>query len=180
MANTTAGSLRVVADAHGADDAFATAPRTIVALARMVDLALDEVDLTLHQFRLLSFCAREPTSPTEVARWFAVKKQSVTDQLESLAHRGYLSSVRDERDGRRRLLEVTPAGTEVLRDAEHAITVYLDVVLGTLGAKDEAAARRGLAKSGVALSRIWKRSDEASPPRPLTGWMRSRALGGHL
>lgn len=154
--------------------AFGTIPQTIVGLSRMVELALDEVDLTLAQYRLLGFCANGPTTPTEVAVWLSVKKQSVTSQLDALVQRGFLERESDDDDRRRSLHVVTPLGRKQLANAELAIETYFDAVLSTLTAADRKRVTTGLSMAGTALGRIWARAKDSAPPRPLTGWMSTK------
>jgi DNA-binding MarR family transcriptional regulator len=137
------------------DVAFANHARIIVALARLLDLAVEGAGLTVAQYRLLGFFARGPSTPSEIAHWLGVRKQSVTRQLDALVQEGLLARRVDEHDRRRVVHTVTPAGRRVLDGAEAAIEAYLEAVLATVSPTRAASVRRGLDTAGIAFTRAW-------------------------
>lgn len=136
------------------------APRTaaVVALSRVVELAVDEVDLSVAQYRILGYCARGPTTPGDVARWLSVRKQNITRQIESLVGAGYLVRDVDVDDRRRVVLHLTRSGRAILRAGDRAIDRSIEGVLALLPAKDSAAADRGLEALDTALREGWARA----------------------
>jgi DNA-binding MarR family transcriptional regulator len=127
----------------------------ILGLARLTEHALDEVSLTLPQYRLLGFCAIGPRTPSEVATWLGVRKQSVTRQLDALVRTGLLERTVDAEDRRRVLHGATPAGWAVLDRGQAALDDYLDLVLATVEESDRDLVHAGLAAAGRALNRAW-------------------------
>jgi DNA-binding MarR family transcriptional regulator len=132
-------------------------PRTaaVLGVGRVLDLALEEVDLSVAQYRILGYCSVEPATPGVIAQWLAVPKQNLTRQIESLVGLGYLARRPDPEDGRRVRLELTRQGRTVLRQGERALDRYLDAVLEPAEAT---VVNRGLETLDAALTRGWARA----------------------
>ena len=128
----------------------------ILGLARLTEHALDEVGLTLPQYRLLGFCAIEPRTPSQVATWLSVRRQSVTRQLDVLVRAGVLERTIDPHDRRRLLHGATPSGQAVLDQGQAVVDDYLALVLATLDGPDRELVHAGLAAAGRALNRAWE------------------------
>jgi DNA-binding MarR family transcriptional regulator len=127
----------------------------MLGLARLAEYALDEVGLTVAQFRLLGFCSIEPTTPSEVAKWLSIRKQSVTRQLEWLVEAGLLERRADPGDRRRAVHRVTRKGRRVLDRGELLVDRYLALVLTMLDEPERELVQDGLHTAGVALQRAW-------------------------
>jgi DNA-binding MarR family transcriptional regulator len=140
----------------GADELpFPVPIGAILGLARLTEHALDEVGLSLAQYRLLGFCAITPRTPSEVAIWLSVRKQSVTRQLDALVQAGLLDRTVDPGDRRRLLHGATAAGWEVLDRGQAVVDDYLALVLATVDPPDRDLVQAGLAAAGRALNRAW-------------------------
>jgi DNA-binding MarR family transcriptional regulator len=71
--------------------------------------------LTLNQLEMLGEVSRTGVSaPAELAARMRVRVQSLTDSINDLVARGLVSRRTDTTDRRRQLVEITPAGTELL------------------------------------------------------------------
>jgi DNA-binding MarR family transcriptional regulator len=122
--------------------------RAARALARRFDEALRPLGLTNGQFSLLMSLNRpEPAGMGGVANLLAMDRTTLTAALKPLERRGLLTVAPDPKDGRARVLCLTPEGRALLAQAlpiwtrEHG---KLDEGLGG-GADDLRAGLRGLA-----------------------------------
>ena len=129
---------------------------SILGLARLAEQALDGVGVSLAQYRVLGFCAMEPRTPSQVAIWLSVRRQSVTRQLDALVQSGFLERTVDPHDRRRLLHGITPAGHAVLEHGRAAVDDYLALVLATIDEPDRELVQAGLAAAGRALNRAWE------------------------
>src|SRR3954447_8416675 len=153
---------------------FGTGARVIAALARTVEIALDGAELTLAQYRIVSYLIDRPAIPTHLATWLGVRKQSMTRQLDGLVQRGLIERRTAEDDRRRVIYTVTPSGRTALRRTERRLELILDALLAHLD--DEEAAgdvRHGLDIAGVALARAFGRAERGEVSAP-EGWTLDR------
>jgi DNA-binding MarR family transcriptional regulator len=156
------------------EHAFARRVATVAGLSRLLDLALDEVDLTVAQYRILTFCALGDTTPSDVTRWLSERRSSASRQIQLLVLRELLERQPDVHDGRRVVLTVTPHGRAQLREADRAIDCYLDALLSLLPEARSSSANLGLEAFGEALALGWARASETPLPA-LSGWYVPRA-----
>ena len=92
--------------------------RAARALARRFDEVLRPVELTNGQFSLMMALNRpEPARVGSVASLLAVDRTTLTAALKPLARRGLVEVRADPADRRSRLLELTPAGQNLLARA---------------------------------------------------------------
>lgn len=122
--------------------------RAARALARRFDDALRPLGLTNGQFSLLMSLNRpEPAGMGGVANLLAMDRTTLTAALKPLERRGLLTVAPDPKDGRARVLSLTPDGRALLAQAlpiwtrEHG---KLDEDLGG-GADDLRAGLRAIA-----------------------------------
>jgi DNA-binding MarR family transcriptional regulator len=111
--------------AHGAS-------RAIVDLARLAELALARVDLTLTQYRVLAHLDRGRSIQTNLAFKLAVTRQNVTRIVDVLVARGLVERSPDSVDRRRVHHGLTPAGRRTVAEADRAIDKDLHAVLRDL------------------------------------------------
>jgi long-chain acyl-CoA synthetase len=90
----------------------------IARLARQLELALSTVDLTLSQYRLLSFLAEGGEAASVLAEKLAVSRPSVTGVVDGLVARGLVRRAEDPADRRRVKHDLTPAGRELIAAAD--------------------------------------------------------------
>lgn len=92
--------------------------RAARALARRFDEALRPVGLTNGQFSLLMSLNRpEPAGLGGVANLLAMDRTTLTAALKPLERRGLLTIAPDPKDGRARVLSLTPDGRAALAQA---------------------------------------------------------------
>jgi DNA-binding MarR family transcriptional regulator len=92
------------------------------AASRRLTLLYDEVmaptGLRLTQFSLLAELERRDTFPPtvgELAETLTIERSALGQTLKPLERDGLIALARDERDGRRRPVRLTPAGREAIR-----------------------------------------------------------------
>ena len=89
--------------------------RAARAVARRFDQAFRPFDLTNGQFSMLMALNRPvPSRMTELARFLAMDRTTLTAALKPLQRRGLVTVTPDPDDGRGRLLTITDAGQELL------------------------------------------------------------------
>jgi DNA-binding MarR family transcriptional regulator len=121
------------------------AQRAARALARHCDLALKPVGLTSGQFSLLMSLNRpEPPSLGSVAALLAIDRTTLTANLKPLERRGLVESRPDAKDGRTRLLRLTPAGRARLAKAMPIWQRTHTAIEAALGKSDPDDVRAGL------------------------------------
>jgi putative acetyltransferase len=133
-----------------------TATISIAAVARMFEVTLESVGLTIQKFRVLAYLDQAPASPSELAYRLTVQAPTVTRLVAGLSERGYVSSEVDGSDRRRNVLRVTGAGRRAIAHASSASQAALDRVLAGLDPRDRAAVDRGLRLLGGAMLEYWR------------------------
>jgi long-chain acyl-CoA synthetase len=116
------------------------AARALARLARHVEQALDPLDLSLPQYRVLSLLGDGSSASSALAHRLAVSPPSVTAVVDGLVGRGLVAREADAGDRRRLTLQLTPAGMKLLRAAETAVDTRLGEVAEYLEDPSGAAA----------------------------------------
>jgi DNA-binding MarR family transcriptional regulator len=111
----------------------------VVRLAKVVEIVLADVGLTLNQYRLLTLIDGEAPSARELSLRLVMKPPNVTALTNALSERGLIAKRRHPSDGRRSELVLTGAGRRVLGRA-HA---RCERALGRLTEHDRRASRSG-------------------------------------
>ena len=119
--------------------------RAARALARRFDEALRPVELTNGQFSLLMSLNRPGPAPmASVAALLAIDRTTLTAALKPLKRRGLLNVAADPRDGRARLLTLTPKGKALLSRALPIWEAAHEQLEAALPGGDAAPLRDGL------------------------------------
>jgi long-chain acyl-CoA synthetase len=126
-------------------DAVVDAARAIVRLSRRLEVALAEADLTLSQYRVLTFLANGESRPSRIAPNVSVTRPTVTALLDGLVVRGLVDRQPDETDRRRVRHRVTAAGKRALAEADRAAEANLRALGAHLDPACAAEAIEGLA-----------------------------------
>lgn len=114
-------------------------------LAKNLEVALHEVDLSPSQYRLLIFLAEAPAAATSLADKLAVTRPSLTALVDGLAARGFVGREPDPDDRRRVTHEITANGRAAIDAADRAIQDRFAAWLsGLLPAEKVAEVNRGL------------------------------------
>ena len=123
-------------------------------LARQVELALANVDLSPAQYRMLVQLARGTDVSSKLAEKLAVSAPSITAVVDGLVQRGAIERAHSVEDRRRIALAITPPGRELLGAAEEALQEQLERIAGELDDEARAAgAIEALSLWGEALDR---------------------------
>lgn len=101
------------------------AVRTAARLARQVEVALQTVDLTLPQYRLLTLLTEGDQVANHIADLLFVSPPSVTALVDGLVERGLVQRHPDPGDRRRVSHAITDAGLTALADGDVAIAERL-------------------------------------------------------
>lgn len=138
-----------MADAVGVE-----AARAAARLAKQVEVALAQVELSLPQYRALAFLsslASGRAAPSDLAGQLAVSKPTITALVDGLVARGYVARNPDANDRRRVAHEITPEGERALADADAAVVERLGQLARHLEREAAAEAVRGLTGWNAAL-----------------------------
>jgi DNA-binding MarR family transcriptional regulator len=100
--------------------------RSLARLGRIVEQTGQHAGVSLAQYRLLLFVAREPQRAGELATRAAVSRPTLTNLVNTLERDGFIRRERLAADRRGIRLEVTEAGAAALAEAEH-------ILIGRLG-----------------------------------------------
>lgn len=125
--------------------------RVAARLAKVVERALTDLDLSLAQYRLLGNLADGPSQASTLAERLIVSRPSVTALADGLVDRGLVTRTGAEADRRRVMHGLTPAGRKTLAAADEAIERRLATLADELSDTDRARAFKGLDAWGKAL-----------------------------
>jgi long-chain acyl-CoA synthetase len=115
-------------------------------LAKSLERALADVNLSLPQYRLLIFLSQGSAAATALAGHLAVSPPSLTALADGLVARGLVERRTDASDRRRVAHVVTKKGLRALRDADRAVERSLTALGERL-----APAKRRRAVDGLGL-----------------------------
>ncbi|HSL59104.1 MAG TPA: MarR family winged helix-turn-helix transcriptional regulator [Acidimicrobiales bacterium] len=139
-----------------------TAGRAAARLARVVENALGEVEMSLPQYRMLVFLAEGGSAAASaLAGKLGVSRPSVTALVDGLVAKGLVERQPDPSDRRRVSHAVTEAGLAALDRADTAVTARLVEVAERVDAGEQADAFAGLA--------AWERALNVSRDEKLAG-----------
>lgn len=136
--------------------------RVAAWMARQVEVALAEVDLSLPQYRILHLLAEGATLPSSLAKRLDVARPSITAVVDGLVARRLVVRETDTTDRRKVTHTITGEGERLLATADLAIDRRLEAVAGALGSPLESqAALAGLERWGPALVAWHEKQREA-------------------
>jgi long-chain acyl-CoA synthetase len=144
-------------------DQIDVATRAAARLSKVVEMALDEVGLSLPQYRLMVLLADGSSVATALARRLTVSRPSITALADGLVERGFVERVPDVRDRRCVTHSLTPAGHAALERGDAAIRARLEDRVSHLPVRKRRAAVEGLALWLQALDAA-READEAALP----------------
>ncbi|HEY9474828.1 MAG TPA: MarR family transcriptional regulator [Mycobacteriales bacterium] len=135
----------------------------IRALARLTRL-LDHTDtgLSLPQYRLLALVDRGDKRSSRLASRLVVTRPTVTALADGLVAAGYLTRIREPRDGRVVRLGPTQAGRTALEHADTALADRFAPLFGATSNPDALLALLG--QAGAALDTAGQRTPTDTPP----------------
>jgi DNA-binding MarR family transcriptional regulator len=118
--------------------------RAAARLARIVDRALADADLTMPQYRLLVFLSEGTVAASALARWLSVSRPAITTLVDGLVARGFVDRSPVAGDRRRVDHVLTPAGVTALETADAAVEAALAGLADRLPAAKRRRAVEGL------------------------------------
>lgn len=120
-------------------------------LAKQVERALDAVDLSVSQYRLLAYLSEGPSQASTLAERLIVSRPSVTALADGLVERGLVTRAAAEGDRRRVMHVLTDEGRKFVKAADRAIEERLSGLAARLSETDRKRAFSGLEAWGRAL-----------------------------
>jgi long-chain acyl-CoA synthetase len=112
--------------------------RVAARLARQVEVGLGQVDLSLPQYRILSFLDEGTTVPSKLADHLAVSRPTITSVMDGLVARGLVERAHHQGDRRRVGHSITAAGRRLLEEADRRVDARLREIAAHLDDPDEA------------------------------------------
>jgi long-chain acyl-CoA synthetase len=149
---SSAPSIVTSARTTGDAPSRGTYGRVTAWLAKRVEVALAQVDLTLPQYRVLGILFEGSAAASGLAGRLAVRPSSVTAIIDGLVARGLVDRTHQEDDRRRIALRLTAEGELVLAEADLTVDAYMVSIAGHLPDADEAMALHSLELWGKALT----------------------------
>lgn len=120
------------------------AGQTVARLARLVERAVGDAELSLPQYRVLSLLADGSKAASVLAERLAVKRPTVTGIMDGLVSRGLVERLAVQGDRRRVSHRLTPEGSAVLAKADAAADERLGGLLADAVPPRSARAVAGL------------------------------------
>jgi long-chain acyl-CoA synthetase len=102
--------------------------RVAARLAKQVERALADVNLSLAQYRVLANLSEGPSAASELAERLIVSRPSVTAIADGLVERGLVERRNEPHDRRAVIHVLTDHGFEVLASADEAIERRLHAI----------------------------------------------------
>jgi DNA-binding MarR family transcriptional regulator len=113
-----------------AESAATELRESMMAVTRQMRRHRPDHGLTLSQMEVLGEVSRTGVStPAELAARLHVRVQSLTDSINDLVSRGFVSRRPDADDRRRQLIEITPAGIALLDDDRAERDAWLNATM---------------------------------------------------
>lgn len=101
-------------------------------------------EITRPQSMLMANLALGLHRPSDIARRLGVSRQAIHVTVGQMVEKGVLDLVDDPDNRRNKLLELTPLGEEMRRDAQQAMRVMVEELERRIGARKVAQLRPGL------------------------------------
>src|SRR3974390_3472705 len=149
------------AGAPGLATGTSSSGRVAAWLAKRVEVALNALDLTLPQYRVLGILAEGSSAASGLADRLAVRRPSITALMDGLVARQLVDRRQEEDDRRRVSLRLTKEGERILTEADRTVDESSASLAGCLPTKEEAMALRSL--------ELWGRAMVASRETPKDG-----------
>lgn len=127
--------------------------RVAARLAKQVERALAEVDLSLAQYRLLANLSEGPSGASALAERLIVTRPSVTALADGLVEKGFVERRQAPADRRSVIHVLTDKGSRVIGEADEAIDRRLVSVAAELPDTERRRAFGGLQAWEKALDR---------------------------
>lgn len=113
-------------------------------LAKTLEIALHQVELSPSQYRLLVYLVESPAAATALADRLDVTRPSLTALVDGLVARGFVERLPDPGDRRRVSHQISDAGRKAVAKADTAICERLSQLAAHLEPEQRATASTGL------------------------------------
>lgn len=138
--------------------------RTLARLAKQVDVALGQVDLSVSQYRVLAFLSEaDGAAASALANRLDVSRPSITALVDGLEARHLVERRVAAQDRRRVEHRLTPGGEAALARADAAVARRLDVIVDQIDDARATVAVRGVEHWSDALNVARERFLPAPP-----------------
>jgi long-chain acyl-CoA synthetase len=138
-----AGEIGATEPPSAGDDEL-TAAHAAARLAKVAEVRVEQVDLSLPQYRLMLLLGEGSSVATALAERLTVTRPSVTALVDGLVERGLVERRPDPGDRRRITHALTPDGRAALEKADAVLREGLTELASNLAADEARAAIRGL------------------------------------
>lgn len=118
--------------------------RAAARFSKSLEVALNEVNLSLPQYRLLVYLSGGPERAMHLAGRLDVSPPSLTALVDGCVNRGLVERSTSPEDRRRVVHVITDKGSETLLEADRVATTRLVDVAGRLSAKEARKIIEGL------------------------------------
>jgi len=116
------------AETDDADPRAARAVRSIVGMSRGFERLCQTTELSLPQYRLMTFLRHGPKRAGALAAGVLIQRPTLTALVTGLEKDGRLRRVADENDGRGVHIEITSSGLDALKRTEDQLVALLENV----------------------------------------------------
>jgi long-chain acyl-CoA synthetase len=130
---------------------YLRAARAAASLARLLEITLGDVGLSLPQYRLLGYLSRGSSAASPAARELSTSRPSVTALVDGVVAKGLVERLPDPGDRRKITLAMTSTGFAVLAEADTVISARLQYVASYLPDDGAEKALEGLGLWSQAL-----------------------------
>jgi DNA-binding MarR family transcriptional regulator len=115
-------------------------------LTAAMEPALRRENLSLPLFELLStiHALRSKGTQAEIARRLGITPPSLSETVRTARNRGLVEQVANKKDGREKLLKLTPAGSKALKQALADVAALEESMVATIPPEELRAAIRAL------------------------------------
>jgi long-chain acyl-CoA synthetase len=121
-----------------------SAARSAAYLARVLELVLADIALSLPQYRLLCYLSAGSSAASPAAKDLSTSRPSVTALVDGVVAKGLVERLPDPDDRRRITLALTARGFAALARADEEITERLSSLASFLAPEDREQAVAGL------------------------------------
>lgn len=130
-------------------------------MTRMIGTVEPPPDLTLRQIQVLYICTRQPgVTSSELAQALGVAAPTTSGLVDRLVRHGLLRRTDDPNDRRRRRLQLTEAGTNLVEELEGQTRRAAAMVVPMLSLDELSALVAGYEVMLLALDRLVERAAE--------------------
>ena len=139
-------------DAPAAPSVLYAVKQVELAVRGHLDALVQPTGITALQYTALTVLReRDGQVAAELARLSFVTPQSMADMVRALERRGLIARTRDPRDKKRLMINLTPAGWDLLEAHDEAVAELEERMLAGLSKADRDQLRRSLNRARLAL-----------------------------